>query len=68
MATDKNGHLQLQNRIGWADIPAVKNGNVVDDIAPNLILRPGPRLIEAVKFLAERFHRTAQRGTVTSGK
>ncbi len=32
--------MQLSRRIGWADIAAVKNGRVVDDIDPDLLFRP----------------------------
>ena len=48
--------LQLARRIGWADISAVKNGRVIDDIHPDLLFRPGPRLIDGVKALAVRLH------------
>lgn len=47
---------QLAERIGWADISAVKNGRIIEDIPADLILKPGPRLIEGVKMLAERLH------------
>jgi iron complex transport system substrate-binding protein len=45
---------RLSSRIGWADIAAVKNGLVIDDIPDDLILRPGPRLIDGIKALAQR--------------
>jgi ABC-type Fe3+-hydroxamate transport system substrate-binding protein len=35
---------------------AVKQGRIICDISPDLILRPGPRLIEGVKALAQRLH------------
>ena len=43
---------QLCERIGWANISAVKNRRVVNDIHPDLLFRPGPRLIEGAKALA----------------
>ena len=49
--------VQLSRRIGWADIPAVKNKRVIDDINPDLLFRPGPRLIDGVKALAVRLHK-----------
>jgi iron complex transport system substrate-binding protein len=49
--------LRLSARIGWADISAVKNGRVIDDIHPDLLFRPGPRLVEGVKALAVRLHK-----------
>ncbi len=48
--------LQLSRRIGWADIAAVKNGRVIADIHPDLLFRPGPRLIGGVQALAVRLH------------
>ena len=47
---------RLAQRIGWADIRAVKNRRVIDDINPDLLFRPGPRLIDGVKALAARLH------------
>ena len=46
--------VQFSRRIGWADIAAVKSGSVIDDIDPDLLFRPGPRLIDGVKALAIR--------------
>ncbi len=45
---------QLRERIGWADISAIKNRRVINDIHPDLLFRPGPRLIEGVNALAVR--------------
>ena len=50
--------VQLSQRIGWADISAVKHKRVIDDIKSDLLFRPGPRLIDGVKALAVRFHET----------
>jgi iron complex transport system substrate-binding protein len=56
-AMDRPGTAaQLSARIGWADITAVKRGHVVDDIHPDLLFRPGPRLLDGVRALAERLH------------
>lgn len=49
--------VQLSRRIGWADISAVKSGRVIDDIHPDLLLRPGPRLVDGVKAIAVRLHK-----------
>jgi iron complex transport system substrate-binding protein len=46
--------VQLPQRIGWAGISAVREGRIIDDISPDLLFRPGPRLIEGVKALAAR--------------
>ncbi|MGO8748131.1 MAG: ABC transporter substrate-binding protein [Thermoguttaceae bacterium] len=55
--------VQLSRRIGWADISAVKGGRVIDDIHPDLLFRPGPRLIDGVKALAARLRTLAVRQT-----
>jgi len=41
----------LKNRIGWKNISAVKNKRVFNDMNPDLFLRPGPRLPEALRLL-----------------
>ncbi len=38
-------------RIGWSNIEAVKDGNIIRDIDLNLLLRPGPRVIDGIKML-----------------
>jgi iron complex transport system substrate-binding protein len=52
---------EIAKRIGWSDIQAVKQGMVVCDIPNDLILLPGPRLVELVKLLAARLHETAKK-------
>ncbi|MGQ9575959.1 MAG: ABC transporter substrate-binding protein [Thermoguttaceae bacterium] len=47
---------QMATRIGWARISAVQHGRIIDQIAPDLMLRPGPRLIDGVKALADLLH------------
>ena len=39
-------------REGWAEVPAIKSGNVFD-VDSDTVTRPGPRLIEGVETLAE---------------
>jgi iron complex transport system substrate-binding protein len=56
MARGGNAAGQMAERIGWSDIAAVQEGKIVRDIPPDLILRPGPRLIDGVRALAERLH------------
>jgi iron complex transport system substrate-binding protein len=41
-------------RIGWAGISAVQHGRIIADIPADFLFRPGPRLIEGVKALAQR--------------
>lgn len=44
---------EVGDRIGWSDVKAVKQGKVFSDVSTDLLLRPGPRLIEAVKILSK---------------
>ncbi|MDD5669045.1 MAG: cobalamin-binding protein [Candidatus Omnitrophica bacterium] len=46
----------LKNRIGWKDISAVKNKRVFNDMNPDLFLRPGPRLPEALRLLYSKLY------------
>lgn len=48
----------LPERPGWADIAAVAAGRVVPTTGPldDAISRPGPRLVEAVRFFAQALH------------
>ncbi|TSI11801.1 ABC transporter substrate-binding protein [Lysinibacillus sp. BW-2-10] len=39
-------------REGWAEVPAIKDGNVFD-VDSDTVTRPGPRLIEGVESLAK---------------
>jgi iron complex transport system substrate-binding protein len=57
---------QMAQRIGWSDIAAVKKGCIVRDLAADLILRPGPRLIDGVRELAQRLDHTASSERATS--
>ncbi len=41
----------ILNRIGWAKIEAVKNNRVYADLDQDLLLRPGPRLINGFQEL-----------------
>ena len=51
---DAKSHLA--GRIGFSAIKAVKTGRIIDDIDSDLYLRPGPRLVEGVRALAERLY------------
>jgi len=56
MAMEGIAREALAKRIGWSQIKAVREGRVIDDINPDYFLRPGPRIIEGLRMLAERFH------------
>jgi iron complex transport system substrate-binding protein len=47
----------LRQRAGWEKLPAVRLNKVYADINPDIILRPGPRVAEALQELYERIHR-----------
>lgn len=49
--------VDVKDRSGWENIPAVKNNNIYNDINPDILVRPGPRLAEGLKELFKRIHR-----------
>ena len=54
---DKENPLELiEGRSGWDTIKAVKNKQVFNDINPDTLLRPGPRIIEGLKELYKRLY------------
>jgi len=46
----------ISERLGWKEISAVKNNRIYNDIDPNILLRPGPRLVEALTQLYKRLY------------
>jgi iron complex transport system substrate-binding protein len=57
---DREAPLKLvQQRFGWDKIDAVKNERVFNDIDPDILLRPGPRI---TKGLAEIYKRLYLKG------
>jgi len=46
----------LRERIGWGEIKAIREGRIIDDIPADLILRPGPRVVDGVEALAQRLY------------
>lgn len=46
----------IKNRMGWQDIAAVKNNRIVRDINPDLIFRPGPRLVEGLERIYQSLY------------
>jgi iron complex transport system substrate-binding protein len=41
----------LENRVGWSGIPAVEEGRVVRGLDLDLLSRPGPRVVDAIRAL-----------------
>lgn len=56
MTSQGRGAATLAKRIGWAKVKAVREGRVIDDINPDLILRPGPRIIDGLEQLHRRLY------------
>ena len=40
----------------WSCFRAVRNGRIVSGMDPDLLLRPGPRMTDGIRLLAERCH------------
>jgi len=54
---DKEPALKLvENRFGWRNISAVKNKRVFNDIDPDTLLRPGPRITGGLKEVNKRLY------------
>ncbi len=54
---DKESPVKLaERRAGWANISAVRNKRVYNDIDPDLLLRPGPRLTGGLRALYGKFY------------
>lgn len=47
---------RMLRRAGWNSIAAVRAGRFINDIDPDLLLRPGPRLAEGIRILNERLY------------
>ncbi|MGC8797234.1 MAG: cobalamin-binding protein [candidate division WOR-3 bacterium] len=48
--------IEVQQRVGWQTISAIRSGRVYDGLDESLFFRPGPRVIEAVFLLARLLH------------
>ena len=54
---DKESPLKIiSGRFGWNNISAVKNNRIYNNINPDALLRPGPRLLEAMEEIYERLY------------
>ena len=52
--TYQGGDDRVLNRLGWGQVPAVLNRRVYGDIDPDLILRPGPRVVDGLEQIQKR--------------
>jgi len=55
MAKEKAQDI-IKDRLGWANIKAVKNNRIYNDINPDLFLRPGPRLVKGLREIHRRLY------------
>ena len=54
---DKEEPIKLVGeRFGWRNISAVKNNRLYNDINPDLLLRPGPRVVQGLKEIYKRLY------------
>jgi len=56
LASSPDAAKAILERKGWESIKAVKTGRVVGAPDQNLIVRPGPRLIQGLNWMAEQIH------------
>jgi iron complex transport system substrate-binding protein len=47
---------EFGKRLGWRVIAAVRNGQVLDDVNPDIVFRSGPRVVDAVEAIARRLY------------
>lgn len=52
----KHPAQNLKKRFGWQKIKAVENSRVFNDINPDILLRPGPRIAQAVEEVYKRLY------------
>ncbi len=46
----------VRERFGWRQISAVRNNHLYNDIAPAILLRPGPRVVDGIKAIHKRLY------------
>ncbi|MBU4345829.1 MAG: cobalamin-binding protein [Candidatus Omnitrophica bacterium] len=46
----------IRERLGWRNISAIKHNRVYTDINPDLLLRPGPRVVEGLAEMYKRLY------------
>jgi iron complex transport system substrate-binding protein len=54
---DEDGMKErIKNRLGWGQITAVKKNQILNDISPDILLRPGPRVVEAIEKIHKKIY------------
>jgi len=54
MSKDGSARSTIAARPGWKNVKAVSSSNVFDGLDNNLVLRPGPRVIEGIKIIMQK--------------
>jgi len=47
----------VKKRLGWHQINAVRNNRIYNDIEPEIVLRPGPRITQGLRMLFEKLYK-----------
>jgi len=53
---NKDSLKMFGKRIGWNSVSAIKNNRVYGDIDPDLLLKPGPRLVDGLREVHKRLY------------
>lgn len=56
MPSGRDLAADLRSRTGWSGINAIKNGTICTNVAPELLLRSGPRCLDGAEQLAAWFN------------
>jgi iron complex transport system substrate-binding protein len=59
MSVVENPAKAISQRLGWATVKAVKEGRIIADIHPDLLCRPGPRLVDGLEKVHAALYKTA---------
>ncbi len=54
MLADLPAAQAIRRRLGWSGIAGLRENRMVDDVDPDWLLRPGPRLLDGAEALADR--------------
>ena len=54
LALSMEKEADIIKRLGWGRIKACRSSSIIDDIDPDIILRPGPRIVEAIEILHKK--------------
>jgi iron complex transport system substrate-binding protein len=46
----------ILNRSGWGEINAIKNRRIIADIKPDILLRPGPRIVQGLEQIQQHLY------------